>query len=499
MKSTESTTKSFRSFSRFLSGKSQRRELAIIAAAFIGVGMLLHILFPYPFSFPDSGAYLLGASQNSFNIYRPMGYSHYLQFVHAISSSIHTVFWFTYLLHMLSALFLIYSIKYLWDLRNKVLFYGLCFFAVAAPRFLFASNFIMSDSLFSSLTVLFLTFSIWLLYERKWYVIVILLALFMGLYRVRYSGMFYIFIPLYTLYMAYAKAPLAKRLLMLALPLVCFFIVFQQSKKEYYQQTGVNISSGFSGWQLINNASVLFPQAKGMSMTTFKDPVLKALHGFMQSVPDSIFNSRHTFATNYMWNKELPYKQFMFYYMDQTRQNYSLSWILCGDLYGQYAKALIAHYPWQFTRDFLLPSFLSNFNYYDINEYKAPFKNEPLWKDYYQLTIDQYAHTNTLFAQLNPLRHVMHYIYWTISILAFCYFLLRIRKTSWSRREWQTVFVLWLFIVTYVGASAVASPNTTWRYTMPIYLPSLVFIVYNLNEFMQKRKIGGKLLFQRKK
>lgn len=29
------------------------------------------------------------------------------------------------------------------------------------------------------------------------------------------------------------------------------------------------------------------------------------------------------------------------------------------------------------------------------------------------------------------------------------------------------------FVVVYLGASALASPNTAWRYTMPVFLPSL--------------------------
>lgn len=491
--------KNFKGFIHFLRDKRQYREIYILAFLLIAVGIILHSLFPYPFTFSDSGAYLLGASKDHFNIFRPMGYSHYLKFIHGLNPSIHFVFFFTYFLHAVSVLFFLYTLKYLWNITYRPLFYGLCILAIATPRFWFAANFIMSDSLFSSLTLLFVTTSLWLIYVRKWWLIVSLLALFFGLYKVRYSGMFYLFIPMYALFLAFHQAKPLKKTLIVLIPAICFLFLYRQTKNEYHRQTGVNVSSGFSGWQLINNASVLFPEAKSIPQSHFGTPQLKALHHFMQFVPDSVFNDQHTFSTSYMWNKELPYKQFLFSYMQYTNQNYALTWVACGQLFGQYAQILIKEKPGKFFTNYILPSFASTFKTWDINEYKAPFINDPAIADYYHLNFDKYEHTHPLFSTLNAPRKVINYFYWLFLGVAICYFLVNIQKNKFSNKGWLIASLLLLFILMHIGASVLASPNTTWRYTMPVFLPSLAFIFYNLNDFIQNSKIRSKLLFKHKK
>lgn len=497
--SNNNTIEKFTSFGKFLINKPQRGELGILIIVFIVIGIWLHTLFPYPFTFPDTGAYFLGASQNQFNIYRPMGYSHYLQFIHGINSSLHFIFFFTYTLYVISVLFFLYTLKYFWRITSRPLFYSLCTCAIFAPRFLFASNFIMSDSLFSSLVLLFITSIIWLVYipKKRW--VLIMLALFAAFYQVRYSGIFYILIPIYALFIAFNRTSRSLRILLALLPLICFIGLHLHARKEYYQHTGINISSGFSGWQLINNASVLFPEAKHLPLNVFDDPQLKALHGFMQSVPDSIFNADHTMNTSYMWNKELPYKQFLFIYIQYTKTDYGTAWVACGDLFARYAGALIKQYPGKYFKRFILPSFFSTFKSFDITEDKAPFVNDPVYSAYYQLEIDKYEHTSQLFHMLNFPRQILNYFYWISLLLAILYFISHIKKERWKDKTWQTAFILLLLVLTHIGASALAAPNTTWRYTMPVFLPSLAFFLYNLNDFIQNYKIGSKLLFPRKK
>lgn len=479
------TVKTFRSFLRFLSRKPQTPELAVLSLAFLVIGIIIYTLFPYPFTFPDSGAYLLGASRDQFNIFRPMGYSHYLQFLHGIHAGIGFVFCFTYTLHAVSVLLFLYTLKYLWDFTSKLLFYSLCLCAVAAPRFLFASNFIMSDSLFSSLTLLFLTSAIWLIYRRKWGIIVLLLALFAALYQVRYSGMFYLLVPVYALYIVFTPGNRIRKTVAVLLPLVCFLFLYFHNKTEYYRQTGVNISSGFSGWQLVSNASVLFPEAKEIPLARFDDPGLKTLHTYMQSVPDSVFDDRYALGTSYMWNNDLPYKQFLFLYMQYTRQSYPQAWVTCGDLYGKYALELIKIYPGKFFSRFLLPSFTSTFKFFDITEYSNPFVNDPVYNNYYRLSLDKYQHTCSLFGHLNTPRKIIHYFYWILLSVALFYFIAKTRLSRFRDKRWLSASLLLLFLLTHAGASFLASPNVSWRYTMPLFLPSLAFIFYNLEDFIR--------------
>ena len=77
-------TKTFRAFIDFMKKKPQRVELGIWAAVLLALGVALHLLYPTPFVFPDSGSYVNSAASGTFNVYRPMGYSQYLGLLHGI-------------------------------------------------------------------------------------------------------------------------------------------------------------------------------------------------------------------------------------------------------------------------------------------------------------------------------------------------------------------------------------------------------------------------------
>lgn len=91
---------------------------------------------------------------------------------------------------------------------------------------------------------------------------------------------------------------------------------------------------------------------------------------------------------------------------------------------------------------------------------------------------------------LNPLRHVLHYAYRSFLAICVVYFLTlwrRFRKVD--RKTWRALALSGAFIPIYPGASALASPNTTWRYTMPIYLTSPVFMSGCTDRWLTVRKI----------
>lgn len=484
--------KSLSLFGRFITQKSQRREIIGLTLIMTVLGILIHLFYPYPFTTADSGAYFLGASQGIFNIYRPMGYSGYLRFIHHLNPGISFIFWFTYYLNFLASLLLLYTVKYLLEIKDKLFFYPLCFLALFSPCALFATNFIMSDSLFCSLTILFITLAIWLLYEKKWYVLILLLASFLALYKVRYTGMFYIVVLLYVSYIAFTKTNNTKRIITFLLPILCFLFLYTQTKREYYKETGFNTSSGFSGWQLINNASVLLPEAKSLPLSAFKNSDTKTLHLFLQSIPDSIYRDSYTFNTLYMWDRNLPYKQFLLYYMQQTKQSYPVGWIYISLIYSDYAKTLIYNYPGTYLTKFIFPSFISTFKFNKFTEF-SPFANEPMLQSYYNLNFEKYEHNTAPFAAINTLRHILHYFYWIILIISTLWFIANIRKNKFNHPQWRIAFILFIFMVSYIGASVLASPNTSWRYAMPIYLPSLIFILYSIQDLCLKCKIKNKL------
>lgn len=491
--------KNFGDFIQYLQTKEQKREITILSVLICCLGIVFYQLYPFPFTYPDTGAYVLSAQSGAFNIYRPMGYSYYLQMVHQISSNITFVFIISYLLNAASSLFFLYSFKYLIDLRNKYIFYSICFFVFLSPTILFTTNFLMSDGLFTTLTIFFLTTAAWVINCKNNWMIVLHLFSFVLLYNVRYAGMFYIPISMFVLFLAFHKKSILIKVSVLLLPVILFLFMQENTRKNYKSITGVNITSGFSGWLLINNAAVLIPKAKELPAAKFHTNKEQLLHNYFNTCPDSLFTMERTLTTDFMWNSELPFKQFTFYYGNTFEKPYTLSWVETGELYSSYASKMILTYPFYFFSHYYVSSFLSFFDFQPITEEKIEFVNEKMYQEYYGVQADKYIHSNSLFTNINPLRHVLHYIYWISLIAAIVYFLIQARKTDFTEKRWQTAGLFVLFIIIYIGASALACPNTTWRYALPMYVPSILFIGYIAKNIYERKQHNQAVTLIRKR
>ncbi|MDH6312027.1 hypothetical protein M2137_000790 [Parabacteroides sp. PFB2-10] len=480
--------KNFPQFISYLREKEQKRELIILSILLSILGIVYYQLYPFPFLYPDSATYVFSAYKDMFTPYRPMGYSHYLQLVHALSGSISALFVVTYIIHMVASLFFLYSFKYLIGLRNRYIFYVLCLFVFLSPTILFSTNYLMSDCLFNSLTMLFLATAIWLIYSRNFIFILIHLFTLYILYNLRYSGMFYVPVSMCAIFISYQKQNKLMQIGLMCLPLVLFFFMQDAARKNYKKNTSVNITSAFSGWQLMNNASVLIPETKHLPSSTFDTQKEKLLHDYFKQVPDSLFTTQSALTTDLMWNNDSPLKIFNAYYMHINTINYGMAWVQVGDVYSDYAKKIIFKYPFSFLHKFVIPSFLSFFQFKEIVEEHIEFKNEEMYREYYGIQMDTFVHTPDYFTRFNPVRHIFNYIYWILFTLSVVCFISTTRKASWNDHSWRLAFLLLLFILIYIGVSALASPNTTWRYALPIYVPSLFFMVYVALPFLEKWK-----------
>lgn len=474
-----------KTFSQFIK-TINHTDLLVTAALAVVVGVVLHVLYPFPFTFPDSSPYVFSAASGTFDTYRPMGYASFLNFVHVFTASTTGLFVVSYVLNAAATLFLLFSARYLLNIKGRAIFLTLCGAALLAPRIIFATNFLMSDGLFNTLAMLFLATALWLCFTRNWWLVVLHLLCFVFLYKVRFSGMFFVPVSAATLWMA---SPKKWRIAAAVLPVVIFALLFSSTKKEYVRQTGVETFSGFSGWQLMNNALVLMPEAKKIPAEEFEGEV-QEIHRFMQSVPDSLFRQRYSITTFYMWDRELPPKQLLFAYMQATGRNYGRSWVEVGKLFGEYAGALIRREPGRYITNFVWPSLLSTLRCHDMSEEGTLFKNEPFWRSYFGIEVDEFQYDRHFFRSLLPVRKVLNVVWW-VGWLASAVWFFGIR---WRRRDEgrMGVALLFVFLLIYWGTSALASPNTTWRYTMPMFVPALVAMAWCVSTIIGSLPRGGR-------
>ena len=156
---------------------------------------------------------------------------------------------------------------------------------------------------------------------------------------------------------------------------------------------------------------------------------------------------------------------------------------------GRLARELIRHYPMLYVERFLWPSVASLFRPMDITEERFALENEPMYRDYYGLTAERYEHAHRVFAALNPVRRAMHYVYWSALGLSLACLAIAWKSLGRAdRKRRQLLLMLAAFVVVYLGASALASPNTAWRYTMPVFLPSLALTASLADYFLDMRR-----------
>ena len=118
-------------------------------------------------------------------------------------------------------------------------------------------------------------------------------------------------------------------------------------------------STGFDGWQLANNGLHVLPFIEDGQQPDNKR--LREFHQIMQHQFKDIItektDSGRIATAAFLWDKEGPLKQYLFYYMQTTRTPYPIAWArLGGGLYADYGKWLIMHYPILFWQHYLAPN-----------------------------------------------------------------------------------------------------------------------------------------------
>lgn len=477
-------------FWSFMRSREQLVCLAVLTALFAAVAVLMRIHYPMPFVFPDTYTYLSTASGDYFDIYRPNGYPHWLQFLHGISPTLGFLFAVNFVLYALSSLLLLFSAKYVLGIRNRWLFWAMALCAVLSPRLVFCTNFMMSDGLFAVLASVLLTACLWMVHGRSWLWAAVSLATMWFMCSLRYSGLFFVPALVVAFFASFSRSRLkVAPWLAAVLPLLLAVVFYSTTKKEYTKNTHVEVFSGFGGWQKLNNAMVLMPEAKELSPLDLKNNV-RGLHKFMQSMPDSLFDSRYTMQTDYMWSTTLPCKQYVYYMCQTTGSPYGHQWVASSKVFGDYANQLVAKYPFRYLTRFYLPSLWSNTRFHNFREETITVEDKGLFGKWYGTDFETYDHECHFFGAVDKVRPVAQTIYWVCAALAMVWFFVTMRRRNFADRAWLGLFVMLLSFIIFIGGQSAGSPCTTWRYSLPFYQGSIVFMFACLERLLFRPKGG---------
>ncbi len=337
-------------------------ENRFLIASLFGIYFLLYLFisycYPFPYFDPDTGTYILSARYEKISGYRPFGYSAFLQFFNYISQTASFVYATQYWFMAISGITLLLSVKRYFPPQNKWLFYALSFFFIASPSTLYISTWLMSDSLFISLSWLWLA-SLFFLLKSDWnikWILMFLIHLFLmyWIIYIRYAGVVFPMVSTVAFIFRYKWLGLC----MAPLSFFLAFYLYQDAKNANKKHYDYATYSGFSGWLKANNALSIIPYTD-IKPQDFKDPNLQKLHQFVLNKPDSIFTTRNVMTANFMWLKDFPLKQFFFHYfnLNKDKKTYLYVWSYLGDVYNDYGNTLIKKHPFLYFKHFLWLNF----------------------------------------------------------------------------------------------------------------------------------------------
>jgi hypothetical protein len=342
--------------------RENKRLLIIGVAAALGAFAILKFLYPYPnFMPPDSNGYIDAAFGNEYINIWPIGYSKFLRLFSSITNSDVALVWFQFLFLQASILYFVFTVRYFLQI-NKWTFRIVVLFSVLNPLISHLANFVSSDSIFTALSLIWLTQIIWILKKPTsgLFIVHSLITLFAFMFR--YSALYY---PLISLSVFSISRTNIRLKLIGMCSLLCFLTWFiANTIDQYKKESGKAQFSAFNGWELSANALYGYAHSAQIPQRDIPDQ-FKGIHLLVNKHMDSISklpayqHPDNDVGVYYFWNFSSPLVRYLSLQMKaDTSKPYFIHWARLGLLYSAYGSFLIRKRPIAYIRYFVLPNLL---------------------------------------------------------------------------------------------------------------------------------------------
>lgn len=347
------------------------RGKVLLQYLIIGVVLLQFCFFKffYPnisFIHGDSFSYISAAYHNlSINTY-PIGYSRFLRFVSVFNKSDMFLAVVQYILIQCASLIFIYHII-LYFRPSRTTAWVLVGISTLNPLYLYLANLVSSDGFFLSISLLWLTILLKLLYQPSKSIVVVHAIIVFLAFITRYNALLYPLLSLIVILISKLRT-IHKLQATTLVTLVCFsFVVFTSIK--YKRLTGHFQFSPFSGWQLANNAMYAYRYVRAED----RIPVPKRFEAINRFVTEYYDTTRNLdrfpeegalASTFYMWSKGMPLMKYRDSLFSADPEASELKkWASMSPLYKSFGLYIIKNYPTLYLRKFIWPN---------ANKYYAP-------------------------------------------------------------------------------------------------------------------------------
>ncbi len=491
------------SFFKFMIQKSQLLDLSIILVCCLFAYLFLRYCYPYPGTAADSGGYIDAAMQDIFYIYRPFGYSYFLQLLHAVTTNVHSIFIIQISLLFFATYFLAVTVKYFYAPAKKWLWYASLSFLIFTPTSFVMANWIMSDLLFSVLVYFMVVMFIFIIKRESWAAAVLYLLFLFPALHVRYSAIVFPFALIPFFLMKKGKIRWVITILSIAVFSLFYFQTKNAMKERGFPE---QFSTGFDGWNYSNNVLYALPYID-IEANDFKDPELQYLHNFIMEDIDLIKkitdNSNSVSTNHFMWNRKLTLRQYQQKIMREQDKTFLAAFVELGsNMYKDYAWHIIMNYPFSFFRYYYLPNIKQAFYPPAILIAETGNEKQKIIYEYYDIDKENKMQAKLDFLS-NPeyetIMQILHLIMWiaiaAIGVTAF----LRRKKLAFSTDDKIVFGGLFCFAAIYYAANIFAAPMEI-RYFIPMHAIQFIFCYLLLNklsgneesEIIEKTNAGKK-------
>ncbi|HXB38922.1 MAG TPA: hypothetical protein VNZ49_00180 [Bacteroidia bacterium] len=464
-------------FFKFIFSPANRKLLLWITAFHILIAILFHWAYPFTIYFHDTPNYFLSAKMKHFYGYRPYGYSGFINFCIGVNQSIYSVVFFQSLAYPIANVLFIFTIEYLFPFNNKKLLIWLAVLISLGGQQFMLTNVLISDSIFISLTLVWMVCILHILKNEKtnYFLIIFYAFVCYGAAKTRYAGLIYPFIGLVVAAILFRKSYM-KLFINALVSLILFFFIYKQGVKENKDLCGIETFSAFGGWAKLNNASVIIPEVKGeMPLRKLAD-----IHSFFKLFPDSTYSPSRVLTGQLMWNKLSPEKQYMNKcLLDRPQFGYLPMYVSLGKIYGEYGDALIKNNLSTFITRFYAPNIRNVIfpKYDDITGYLNRPVDESTRKvcatdfDYFVPRNDIYKKYITWWVQIR-------YFILTLAFILAVVFLHIIKKIKPGPEYKKILYFIYIFFICNSAFLAYAHP-ITMRYllTNEFIFATAIFII----------------------
>lgn len=308
--------------------------------------------YPYADFFTDSYSYILAAIDHDIIAYRPIGYSIFLLIVHALSTSDTFLVTLQYILVQGACLGLFLTLVKRCGLSARVSRILLVFLLVN-PTIPYLCNYVSSDALFVGLSLIWITVLMGLVREPTWWRLSLQVGLLFVIFNLRYVALYYPAVASLSFLLLRKKASVVFKFAGIACSIGVVTICMKVIKHVTYKETGANVFSAFSGWQIANNALHLYPymaeDTVGLSTPECRELAADVRDYFVKAGPALLARGPAS-TTEYMWVRTSPLHVYMAALRKKQRTGYFNAWNRVAPVFTDYAYFLIRRHPMSYLR-----------------------------------------------------------------------------------------------------------------------------------------------------